>query len=153
MAKWRGRTTTEEAPTGPTNPVATGLSPLEEAAAVAFRQRTLLPLDDCLYALQEAIPHRSRSARHRLFQHHGRSCLPAEEAPDGPKKKKVKDYPIGYFPVDFAEVRTEDGKQYHLVAIDRTSKRAFAELHPEATAVRTADFWRRVVAAVPYVIY
>ena len=153
VAKWRGRTSTEDAPMGPKNPVSTVLSPLEEAAAVAFRQRTLLPLDDCLYALQETIPHLSRSALHRLFQRHGISRLPTEEAPAGATKKKFKDYPIGYFHVDFAEVRTEDGKQYLFVAIDRTSKLAFAELHPQATAVRAADFWRRVVAAVPYVIH
>lgn len=39
------------------------------------------------------------------------------------------------------------------MAIDRTSKRTFAELHPEATTVRAADCWRRVVAAVPYAIH
>ncbi len=153
VAKWRGRTTTQDAPMGPTNPVSTVLSPREEAAAVAFRQRMLLPLDDCLYALQEAIPHLSRSALHRLFQRHGLSRLPAEPAPDGAKKKKFKDYPLGYFHVGFAEVRTEDGKQDLFVALDRTSKLAFAELHPEATAVRAAAFWRRVVAAVPYAIH
>lgn len=152
VAKWRGRTTTQDAPMGPTTPVSTVLSPLEEAAAVAFRQRTLLPLDDCLYALQESIPHLSRSSLHRLFQRHGISQLPVVEAPEGRAKKKFKAYAIGYFHVDFAEVRTEEGKLYLFVAIDRTSKLAFAELHPEATAARAADFWQRVVAAVPYLI-
>lgn len=152
VAKWRQRPTTQDAPMGPKNPVSTVLSPLEEAAAVAFRQKTLLPLDDCLYALQDSIPHLSRSALHRLFQRHGISQLPAVEAPEGPAKKQFKDYPIGYFHVDFAEVRTEEGKLYLLVAIDRTSKLAFAELHPEATAARAAAFWERVVAAVPYTI-
>ena len=38
------------------NPGPTVLTPVEEAAIVLFRQKTLLPLDDCLYALQEAIP-------------------------------------------------------------------------------------------------
>ena len=28
---------------------------------VAFRRHTLLPLDDCLYALQPSIPHLTRS--------------------------------------------------------------------------------------------
>ena len=37
VAKWRGRTSTQDAPVGPKNPVATVLSPLEEAAAVPFR--------------------------------------------------------------------------------------------------------------------
>ena len=50
MRKWRRRTSTEEAVRGP-KPVSTVLSPAEEATIVLFRQQTLLPLDDCLYAL------------------------------------------------------------------------------------------------------
>ena len=152
VAKWRGRTGVADAPMGPTNVVSSVLTPLEEAAAVAFRQHTLLPLDDCLFALQDSIPHLSRSALHRLFKRNGISCLPAGEAAEARVKKPFKAYPLGYFHVDFAEVRTEEGKVYLFVAIDRTSKLAFAELHPEATAVVAADFWRRVVAAVPYAI-
>ena len=157
VAKWRGRTDVADAPMGPKKPVSSVLSPLEEAAAVAFRQRTLLPLDDCLYALQDSIPHLSRSALHRLFKRHGVSVLPVEEVPveevpEGRAKKTFKAYAIGYFHVDFAEVRTEEGKRYLFVAIDRTSKLAFAELHPQATAALAADFWQRVVDAVPYKI-
>lgn len=48
-------------------PASTVLTTEEEALAVAFRQHTLLPLDDCLYALQETIPQLSRSALHRCF--------------------------------------------------------------------------------------
>ena len=152
VAKWRGRTGVADAPMGPTKVVSSVLTPLEEAAAVAFRQHTLLPLDDCLFALQDSLPHLSRSALHRLFKRHHINRLPAEEAPEGRVKKPFKPYPVGYFHVDFAEVRTEEGKLYLFVAIDRTSKLAFAELHPEATAAVAADFWRRVVAAVPYAI-
>lgn len=35
--------------------------------AVAFRRHTLLPLDDCLYALQASIHHLTRSSSNRLF--------------------------------------------------------------------------------------
>ncbi len=78
---------------------------------MAFRQHTLLPLDDCLYALQEAMPHLSRSALHRCFQRHGISRLPPAE-PDGATEKKLfQDYPLGYLHLDFAELRTEEGKQ------------------------------------------
>lgn len=38
-------------PTGPKDPRSTSLSIEEEAVVVAFRRHTLLPLDDCLYAL------------------------------------------------------------------------------------------------------
>ena len=41
-------------------PASTGLSPEEEAAAVAFRQHTQRPLDDGLYALPATIPRLTR---------------------------------------------------------------------------------------------
>ena len=51
VAKWRKRTSTEDAPVGPTTPRSTVLSVEDKATIVAFRRHTLLPLDDCLYAL------------------------------------------------------------------------------------------------------
>ena len=84
----------------------------EEAVAVAFRRHTRLPLDDCLYALQATIPCLTRSALHRYFQRHGVSRLPLTEGGLSVPQKKFKDYPIGYLPVDFAEVQTEEGRQY-----------------------------------------
>ena len=111
VAKWRKRSTLQDARMGP-EPASTVLTGAEEAIAVAFRRHTLLPLDDCLYALQAPIPRLSRSARHRCFQRHGISRLPPSEDGQRPPKKKFKDYPIGYLHVDFAEVQTEEGKQY-----------------------------------------
>jgi hypothetical protein len=55
------------------------LSIEEEAIIVAFRRHTLLPLDDCLYALQPTIPHLTRSSLHRCLQRHGISRLPEVE--------------------------------------------------------------------------
>ena len=52
-------------PMGPTEPKSTVLSVEDEAVIVALRRHTLLPLDDCLYALQPTIPHLSRSSLHR----------------------------------------------------------------------------------------
>ncbi|MGI4737306.1 MAG: IS481 family transposase [Janthinobacterium lividum] len=152
VAKWRKRTTTSDAPMGP-KPASTVLTVEEEAIAVAFRQHTLLPLDDCLYALQETIPHLSRSALHRCFQRHGASRLPLSEDGQSTPKKKFKDYPIGYLHVDFAEVHTEEGRQDLFVAIDRTSKVAFAELHPQAKRMVAADFLRRVLEELPYKVH
>ena len=152
VAKWRKRTGTQDAPMGP-KPASTVLSPKEEAIAVAFRQHTQLPLDDCLYALQATIPKLTRSALHRLFQRHGISRLPLATDGNGRAKKMFKQYPIGYLHVDFAEVRTEEGKLYLFVAVDRTSKAAFAELQPKATKAIAADFLRRVLAALPYKVH
>jgi transposase InsO family protein len=152
VAKWRKRTSTADRRTGPGEPKSTVLSIEEEAIIVAFRRHTLLPLDDCLYALQSTIPHLTRSSLHRCLQRHGISRLPDTEG-DKPKLSKFKRYPIGYFHIDIAEVRTEEGKLYLLVAIDRTSKFAFAELHEKATRRVAGDFLRALAAAVPYRIH
>ena len=42
---------------------------------VAFRRHRLLPLDDCLYALQLSLPHLNRSSIHCCLQQHGRRLL------------------------------------------------------------------------------
>ncbi|MEZ5762492.1 MAG: IS481 family transposase, partial [Paracoccaceae bacterium] len=96
VAKWRKRATVEDMKTGPTEPRSTVLSETEEAMIVAFRRHTLLPLDDCLYALQPSIPHLTRSALHRCLQRHGISRLP-DVAGDKPQRQKFKRYPIGFF--------------------------------------------------------
>jgi transposase-like protein len=46
VAKWKKRSTTADLPTGPKVPKSTSLSLEDEAIIVAFRQHTLLPLDD-----------------------------------------------------------------------------------------------------------
>ncbi len=63
VAKWKGRTSVADLSTGPKEPRSTVLSVEEEAVVIAFRKHTMLPLDDCLYALQPTIPHLTRSAR------------------------------------------------------------------------------------------
>ena len=62
VAKWRKRATVEDLKTGPKEPRPTVLTEAEEAMIVAFRRHTLLPLEDCLHALQPSIPHLTRSA-------------------------------------------------------------------------------------------
>jgi transposase InsO family protein len=152
VAKWKKRVSVADLPTGPKEPKSTVLSIEEEAVIVAFRKHTLLPLDDCLYALQPTIPHLSRSSLHRCLQRHGIGRLPDVEG-DRPQKKKFKSYPIGYFHIDIAEVQTAEGKLYLFVAIDRTSKFAYAELHEKAGKMAAAGFLRNLIAIVPYAIH
>jgi len=76
VAKWRKRAKVEDLKTGPKAPYSTTLTDSEEAMVVAFRRHTLLPLDDCLYALQPSITHLTRSTLHRCLQRHGISRLP-----------------------------------------------------------------------------
>jgi transposase InsO family protein len=152
VQKWRKRATTADARMGPKEIRSTVLTPEEEAIIVAFRQHTLLPLDDCLYTLQPTIPHLRRSSLHRCFQRHGIARLPETDGAK-PNRSRFKSYPIGYFHIDIAEVRTEEGKLHLFVAIDRTSKFAFVQLHEKATRRVAADFLRALVAAVPYTIH
>ena len=151
VRKWRKRSSVEDAPMGPKERRSTVLSPEEEALAVAFRKHTLLPLDDCLYALQASIPHLTRSGLHRLFQRHNISQLPSVEG-DKPKKR-FKNYPIGYFHIDIAELRTTDGKLYMFVAIDRVTKFAFARLEQKANRRTASAFLEALIEAVPYKIH
>lgn len=151
VAKWRKRAFVDDAPMGPKTLRSTVLLSEEEAVIVAFRRHTLLPLDDCLYALQATIPHLTRSSLHRCLKRHGISRLP--EVAGDKVKKPFKHYPIGYFHLDIAEVRTEQGKLYLFVAIDRTSKFAFAQLHPAANVKTAVSFLAALINAVPYKIH
>ena len=72
---------------------------------------------------------------------------------DKPTKQKFRSYPIGYFHLDIAEVRTEEGKLYLFVAIDRTSKFAYAELHNKANRRTATDFLKALLEVIPYKIH
>src|SRR5437762_13721370 len=78
VAKWKKRSSVADLPTGPQQPASTVLSIEEEAIVIAFRRHTLLPLDDCLYALQATIPHLTRSSLHRCLKRHGISRCQAK---------------------------------------------------------------------------
>ena len=152
VAKWKRRGSVADLPTGPREPRSTVLSIEDEAIVVAFRRHTLLPLDDCLYALQATVPHLTRSSLHRCLLRHGISRLPEVEG-SKPAKKTFKRYPIGYFHIDIAELQTAEGKLYLFVAIDRTSKFAFVQLVDKANRVTASAFLAALVKAVPYKIH
>ena len=76
---------------------------------------------------------------------------------DKPKRQKFKRYPMGYFHIDIAEWRTNEGKRYLFVAIDRTSKFAVAQLVDKANRKTVWEFLaavlEAVLEAVPYKIH
>lgn len=150
--KWKKRTHLHDAKMGPKTPSSTVLSQEEEAMIVAFRKHTLLPLDDCLYSLQSSLPHLTRSSLHRCLKRHGISRLPETDTAK-PNRKKFKQYPIGYVHIDIAEVSTEEGKLQLFVAIDRTCKFTYVELHAKKTKAIAADFLHNFIAAIPYKIH
>ena len=152
VAKWRKRATVEDMKTRPSEPRSTVLSEAEEAMVVAFRRHTLLPLDDCLYALQLSIPHLTRSALHRCLQRHRISRLPDVEG-DKHQRQKFKRYPIGFFHIDIAEVQTAEGKLFLFVGIDRTAKFAVAQLVVTADGKTAWEFLQHMLEPVPYQVH
>ncbi|WP_408906246.1 hypothetical protein [Roseomonas rosulenta] len=62
------------------------------------------------------MPHPTHSALHRWLKRHGVSRSPRPMAPSPPASASSA-CPIGYFHIDIAEVRTEQGKLQLLVAI------------------------------------
>ena len=92
VRKWKFAGRIHDLPTGPRNPRSTVLTEEQEAAIVAFRKLTLLPLDDCLYALQETIPQLTRSSLHRCLQRHGLNRLPQAYQPKQ-QAKEFRKYP------------------------------------------------------------
>jgi hypothetical protein len=130
----------------------TTLTQAEETAVVAFRRHTLLPLDDCLYALQPSIPHLTRSALHHCLQRHGISRLPDIEG-DKSKRQRFKRYPIGFFHMDIAEVQTAEGKLYLFIGIERTSKFAITQLVDKADRRTAWELLEHLLKAAPYRIH
>ena len=120
VQKWLKRRRATDALIRPKAIDSTVLTIEEEAMIVAFRRHTLLPQDDCLYALQATIPHLTRAALRRCLQRHGMSRLPNMTGTK-PAKQKFKVHPIGYFHIDIAEVRTEKGKLYLYVGVDEVN--------------------------------
>lgn len=150
VLKWRKRQSVEDMQMGPKERRSTVLSPMEEAAIVAFRVQARLPLDDVYIALKDVIPQLTRSSLHRCLQRHGISRLPKA---DREKPKKFRDYEIGYFHIDIAELRYEGGKGFLYVAVDRTSKLVFARIYRKATELAAAAFLKVLVRTVPYKIH
>ena len=152
VTKWRNRTTTGDAPMGPTSPRSTVLSAVEEAMIVEFRRRTLLPLDDVLGCLRDTIPRLTRSSLHRCLERHGISRLPP--SPDQASKRgSFADTTIGYVHIDTSDLRLAQGKLVMFLATDRVSKFTYVEFRDNAGKMNGADFLRGVVAAFPYAIH
>ena len=152
VAKSKRREHVRDQKTGPKEPHSTVPSIDQEAVIVAFCGHMLLPLDDCLYALQAMIPALRRSSLHRCVERHGISRLPEVEV-NKPTKEKFRSYPIGFFHVDIAELRSAEGKLYLFVVIDRTSRFAFVQLLSCADMAAASGFLEALIEAVPYRIH
>src|SRR5262245_57366389 len=149
--QWKRRCSTADAPMGRSTKI-NGSKPRRGGNCRRFPQPYLAPSRRLpLLPLQATIPHLTRSSLHRCLQRHGISRLPDMEG-EKASKKKFKTYLTGFFHIDIAEVRTEESKLYLFVAIDRTSKIAFARLVEKADTATSVTFLDALVQAIPYKI-
>lgn len=152
ITKWRTRTSTSDAPMGPSNPRSTVLTSVEEAMVVEFRRRTLLPLDDVLGCLRDSIPKLTQSSLHRCLERNGISRLPKD--PDQTSKRgKFAEVAIGYVHIDISELRLAEGKLNMFLAIDRVSKFTYVEFRDDVGKMNGAEFLRGVIKAFPYKLH
>ena len=93
VRKWCARHSVEEAPVEISYPYSPSIAFSQEAVAVAFRKKTLLALDDCLHALQQAIPCLTCSSLHHHCQADSSIC----------SKETFKCYPEGYLHIGIIE--------------------------------------------------
>jgi hypothetical protein len=152
VIKWKGRTSVADVPTGPKNPTSTVLTIEEEPVIVAFRRHTLLPLDDCLYALQPTIPNLTRSSLHRCLQRHGISRLPEVEG-DKPARTKFKSYRSVTSISTSPRCRPPRESSISSWPSIGPASSPYVELHKRATKMIAAEFLRHIVQAVPYTIH
>ena len=97
----------------------------------------------------------SRGALHRYLQRHGisacpvarKSCLNAAALPTPPSATYI------LIRVDSGEVPADDGKCHLFLAVDRVTKFAYGELHPQATMLIGTGSLEGVLAAFAYTIY
>ena len=150
IVKWKTRLSVQDLPMGPHQARQKALTPTEEATCVAFRIQAMLPLDDCLYALQLMFPHLMRSTLHRLFQRHGIHRLPS--TPNLKPDRTAQRAKIGHFYIDAADIRTGTGRANMIFSFDRVSKIAFARLYNHSKPANGSAFLGELIGAVPYKI-
>ena len=153
IQKWQKRTQIQDQVCGAKKGAASVLSFLEEEIICQTRLKTLLSLDDLYIALKKQIPHLTRSNLHRCLERNQMSRL-SDILPQQTKgeKKKFKDYPIGYLHIDTAEIRIQKEKYYLFVAIDRTSKYVYVEVHQNKTIENSKVFLQNLIDHYPYLI-
>ena len=74
----------------------------------------------------------------------------AAMGPKAPRSTVLTPQDEGFFYIDIAEVRTEEGKLHLFVAVDRTSQFVFAQLHATADRPTACAFLEALIAACAY---
>jgi hypothetical protein len=119
-------------------------------AIVLFRQQTLLPLDDCLYALRLGNPALSRTTLHRYFRKRGLSSLAAIDPIHTGHDLAVAE--MGYVHVGFMKIHVSTGEVALLNGFERVSKFAFGLIEGRVCAMSAGAFVHKLVDQVPFQI-
>ena len=154
VIKWRSRSDIKDYKSGPKEKFNTKLTKSDEALIISVRQKTQLPLDDCLDILIQSIPYLTRSSLHRCLQRYGLSRLPQYDKKKKREKSKFKQYDIGYVHVDITEIRLSKAEKFYLfVGICRVSKYVYVKLYDHQTVNNSIDFLHSLVKACPFKIH
>lgn len=146
VAKWKKRHSAEDLRAGPKLVGHRKLSAQDEQIIVTFRERTQLPLDDCLYALQAPIPQLTRSTLHRCLKRHGIS----RQAGDGAPSDGGANVAVGFLYVDKTEIHSADGAHHLFSAVDEASKFAFLWLTDATGPADAVKFLDVLARQVPF---
>lgn len=149
VQKWRKRADTSELRRGPKPGHSTAVPRYVEEAFVLFREQTLLPLDDCLYALRIGNPGLSRATLHRYFRKRGLSALGRIDG----YSAVPKGVQIGYVHIGFMRIRVRNGEAYMLSGFDRVSKYTFSAARPHLSPAVFADFLEGLCQTAPFAIH
>jgi AcrR family transcriptional regulator/transposase-like protein len=149
VARWKQRESADDLKTGPKQSRSSVLAIDEEALIVAFRQHLVLPLDDCLGALQSLIPHLTRSSLHRCLQRHGISRQPAA-SDDESSQARNPSRPLGRFRLQMVQIRLLQRQLQLFVAVECSSRFAFVQWYERDTA---ADFLRTLIKSAPCAVH
>jgi transposase-like protein len=145
--KWKNRDFVEDLKCGAKLGQGSVLTEVDEAVIVEIRRKSLLPLDDLLDLLHPLIPALTHSNLHRCLQRHNISrladLLPPEEKA---QRKAFKDYALGYLHIDTAQIHLGKAKWYLFVAIDRTTRYVYVELHDNKRMETAAEFLKQTLA-------
>lgn len=147
VAKWKLREGIADLRRGPKPGRHGKLTAEEEGIIVRFREHTLLPLDDCLYALQAHIPHLSRSSLHRCLKRYGVNRLSAASGADVASAQDMS--VLGGIHIDSASVRSKDGPHHLFNAIEQASKFVFVHMGSHGDPTAAGDFLRAVIERNP----
>ena len=152
VRKWRGRTTTTDEPMGPKTPKSTVLTlRLEEAIVVAFRQKTLLPLDDVLGCLKGRHPQSHAAAPCTAAC----SAMASRGFQSRRHRSAARGSRVTRSVTSTSTVVNCDaqGKLVMFLAIDRVSKFTYVEFHDSAGKMEGSTFLKAVVEVFPYKIH